>query len=511
MDGFKENKDKKNNKEDDLVKSLNQINKKVIHQFGAGSSTFNDELNKVTKSRENYYSLLSKFRNNYLVNSIYDIFINDIILDSSTDAVINIEVPKNPKIQDNLNELFKNLKISESLLEILPDLLHYGSYSLKCIVTDAGVQSIEDIYDAGEILPIYDSFNNPLLFVKKSRKVNGEYFSYERYEYLSVKEIISFNVGLEKIKIDLSNKETQFLSNATNLPPKSETDKILPNLLKVSLGKSIIYPVLDKIDQYLTVEAAQILNIIEKAIKPDLVGVSVGANYGISDVVEIVDKYEQMLNERFDVKDHTSLKNILKNSKRLKVIPITGDRGTLENISLRNDNDLKYDTSILKDLQEDTFNLLGIPYEFYKGEGTSNRENIKINVRYSKKIKRIQKSVVRSLKMLCLLHVSKAFPNESLTEADIVISLKNNVNVDEIENLESLDLLMSTITDVVSMAETLTELASESSKYEVNNDELLSAIKQSLQDSGSKYANMLVEKDKDKESDETDETGNLDN
>lgn len=472
-------------KEDKLVNSLNNINKKVIHEFGVSSSNFYDQLSKVTKSRENYYSLLSKFRNNYLVNSIYDIFINDIILDSSTDTVINIEVPNNTKIQDSLNDLFKNLKISEILLEILPDLLHYGSYSLRCNVTDSGVQSIEDVYEAGEILPIYDSFNNPLLFVKKSRKKDGEYFSYEKYEYLSIKDIISFNVGLEKIKIDLSPRESQFLSDT-----QTETDKILPSLLKVSLGKSVIFPVLDKIDQYLTVESAQILNIIEKAIKPDLVGVSVGSNYGVTDVIEIVEKYEQLLNERFDVTDHTSLKGVLKNSKRLKVVPITGDNGTLENISLRNDNDLKYDTSILKDLQEDTFNLLGIPYEFYKGEGTSNRENIKINVRYSKKIKRIQKSVIRSLKMLCLLHISKAFPNETLTDSDIVISLKNNVNVDELENLEQLDQLTTTLEDVVGLSNTLKELTEESS-YEIDTDSLLKSIKEALDDSGSKYSSML--------------------
>lgn len=552
-------------KTDRLVKKSKKLSQLLDNAVGYSNASLNTlSMAEFLKSyliqenidRDAYYSILSKYRDNWIVNAIYDVIMNDIFIDSGYNDYIKITIEKrDDKFQKEAESLFRRLNIGEVLQSITPDLLHYGAYPLKILAKEGkGVIALIDDVEPQHVIAISDSASRPLCFFVDESVHNvratasgfvSQYQSSEKkYNYYDITELLYFSLDLDFIKlklpdfasknikeqvhnnrsglknvlkvyyeIDLSHpdrtivtKEQRVLKQIDDTPEKyeiedsseneveDEFESLIPGCVKIRSSKSLIWGILDKLKDSILLNKMAVYGNMAELFAPKLVGIPVPDAYDPKQLVEITQKYEQLLNSDLSKLSYTNDFNNINFSEiaKIKVIPIAGDRSTPTSIDYGADNKT-IDPDKISDNLKEALNALGVPPELFYG-GSSPKENLKTNVRYAKKIKKIQHNIARTLKYLLLIHFGYKWPNEVVSFDDIDIQLKNNVNIDELENMESQDLVISASNSVLSMYSSLAELnnaskdAGKHPEYEIDQSEILKAVKDQLTMIGSPFA-----------------------
>lgn len=498
--------------------------------------------------RDSYYLMLSKYRDNWIVNGIYDILLNDIFVDNgSTDFIrINIEKGKG-KFQKEAERLFRKLNLPELLQSLTPDLLHYGSYPLKIVAKPGvGVVALIDDVEPSHVISINDSSNRPLFYFVDEAvhdpRTNALAFTTTEHEfkYYDITQILYFSLNVNFIKLPLPTAVTKAMRNEIDYNRDSvrtvlkmyydldshgkkrvvakqkqvildnpvtdhdiedeldeEYNSLIPDTLKVRTSTSFLYGVLDKIKDSILLNKVSVYNNLATLFAPKLVGIPVPDEYDPSQVIEIVQKYNTLLNSdlgRLTFSDNFNNINLSEVAKT-KCVPIVGDRSNPTQIDYGADRNTATDLDKIRDNLKETLNSIGIPAELFNGESDA-KTNIKTNVRYAKKVKKIQKNICRALKGLLLLHFGLKYPDEVLYETDIDIQLKNNVNIDELENMEAQDLVISATNSILSLMSSIAELNESNgqdnpSDYTIDYSEIVKSVKQMLETVGSPFASCM--------------------
>ena len=150
----------------ELATGLNQV-----AQFKRTSSLqsilnyLNSTLSSTVQTRDRYFKELVEYRNNYIVNAIYDILSNDILNDTSSADSIIVSVSKDEEVEKEIKKLFDKLGLVEILQAIMPDLLHYGVYPLRPIVSKGRgvIDLVDDLYP-NQVIAITDTKNEPIFY-----------------------------------------------------------------------------------------------------------------------------------------------------------------------------------------------------------------------------------------------------------------------------------------------------------------------------------------------------------
>lgn len=491
-----------------LSKALNEMTDfKHKSHFQSLASHLTSILKNVFNDRESYFAVLDEYRNNYIVNGIYDVVANDIFVDSGSQDFININCD-DEEVERILDDLFRRLNLANVLLSITPDLLHYGSYALVPVVDDVkGVIDILDKYEPKNVICVSDGKNLPLVYyIIEGLTPKGNPYSTvdglsaapitradnKKYKYMSISEIIYFSLDLGYQRLELPK---DFMDK---IPAKGKdvVDSIVPATLKLKSPQSFIWPAIDKLKETLLLDKLNVLRDVGSVLTPNMVGVPVPDLYDPEELINLTQRYDDLLNNNVVKINNNNLDITLQELASVKVIPIVGERSRLENIDIGRGEPISNPESLDNSLQK-TLNTLGIPLELFNGDSDF-ETNSKTNARYAKKIKRIQKNIVRSLKMLCLLHLSVVRPDEVFYEEDIRISLKNNVNIDELENMEAQDLMLASVSNLSNLLDTISGLV-ENSSYEIDYDEVVENIQESFKVLGSKYHTVFKKIEEDAE------------
>jgi hypothetical protein len=446
--------------------------------------------------RAKYYNELQKIRNNYIVNGIYDVVSNDVFVSSGYNDYIKIEVPNDPDLQQELIDLFDDLNIADMIASIFPELLHHGSYPLKPILDDEeGLVGLVDEYHPSEVIAVTSLDNFPLFyFISEGRHGSApdnygwvDYSKRVKFNYASITEIVYFSLDLEHIKLELPTKVlTQFKSK---LPEDLKT--IITSGFKVKQSKSFVWGAVDKIKETLLMEKVGLYKNMASVLSPKIVGVPVPDIYDPNNLIAIVKKYDELINggtAKLNSLDNPEF--TLQDIANVKVIPIAGDRAVPSPIDTGSE-DRTVDTEALDRSLEKTLNTLSVPTDVFLGEKSS-KDNLKSNIRYAKKIKRIQKNIAKTLVNLCLLHISKRYPEKEVAFSDIKIQLKNNINTDELENLESQDLIISSTNAIKELFDNLASFLGPDAAYKIDVNSFAENVKNSLASIGSQYSNSIV-------------------
>ena len=183
----------------------------------------------------------------------------------------------------------------------------------------------------------------------------------------------------------------------------------------------------------------------------------------------------------------------LQDLAKVQLIPIIGDRATPEAIQFG--RQVGESTSNMETYQEVLSRFLttiGIPPEYFNNEKEP-KENLKTAIRYAKKIKRIAKNLIRPLEHLALLHISEKFPDKNITADQIRIQLRNNQNVDELQNLETQDLVISSIDNMRNLIESSEEIVS-GTEWEIDKNLVIENIVNTLALSNSPFFGVFKKK-----------------
>lgn len=498
-----------------LVDELDGLRRSVANNSVAIhlSGILNQQLQTTSLMRESYFRELALYRNNYVVNAVYDIISNDIIQDNTSSEALTVYCPTDEEVEKELRKLFNKLGVVEVLQAILPDLLHYGSYTLRPIVVKKkGVVGLSDDYYPNQVIAITDSKSDPLMYfiannlnpLEDSRKANGTIsdMTYlgtatnqwrkksKLYEYKDISELLYFSIDLGYQKLLLPESDIQ--SIRSKVP--SALEVLLPRSLKIRTPNSFVYPALDKLQEVLALDKYIVYRHLGDILTPNLVGVPLPNTTDVNQAHEIVQRYSDIINGNIDrASNILDMNATLQDLAKVQLIPIIGDRATPEAIQFG--RQVGESTSNMETYQEVLSRFLttiGIPPEYFNNEKES-KENLKTAIRYAKKIKRIAKNLIRPLEHLALLHISEKFPDKNITADQIRIQLRNNQNVDELQNLETQDLVISSIDNMRNLIESSEEIVS-GTEWEIDKNLVIENIVNTLALSNSPFFGVFKKK-----------------
>lgn len=498
-----------------LVDELDGLRRSVANNSVAIhlSGILNQQLQTTSLMRESYFRELALYRNNYVVNAVYDIISNDIIQDNTSSEALTVYCPTDEDVEKELRKLFNKLGVVEILQAILPDLLHYGSYTLRPIVVKKkGVVGLSDDYYPNQVIAITDSKSDPLMYfiannlnpLEDSRKANGTIsdMTYlgtatnqwrkksKLYEYKDISELLYFSIDLGYQKLLLPESDIQ--SIRSKVP--SALEVLLPRSLKIRTPNSFVYPALDKLQEVLALDKYIVYRHLGDILTPNLVGVPLPNTTDVNQAHEIVQRYSDIINGNIDrASNILDMNATLQDLAKVQLIPIIGDRATPEAIQFG--RQVGESTSNMETYQEVLSRFLttiGIPPEYFNNEKEP-KENLKTAIRYAKKIKRIAKNLIRPLEHLALLHISEKFPDKNITADQIRIQLRNNQNVDELQNLETQDLVISSIDNMRNLIESSEEIVS-GTEWEIDKNLVIENIVNTLALSNSAFFGVFKKK-----------------
>lgn len=465
-------------------------------QFSSMVSYLTQNLTSQLTTRESYFNQLSTFRQNWIVNGIYDVISNDVFIDSGTLDYLSVEVTNDEAATKELKRLFEKLNIAQLLYSIFPDLLHYGSYPLRpAVETGKGITDLVDDLDPRSVISITDTKGIPLAyFVDSSIKnqnhdgMNNVYVTRSQLEYKDISSIVFLSLDLKSTKLSLDQKMTKQFKQKLPTDQKS----LIPSVVKLRSSESFIWPVIDKLKETLLLDKAAVYRNIGSILTPNIIGIPVPEIFDPAQLIEITKKYDELLNSNVNrVNIAQNMELTLQELASVKVIPVVGDKSNPQSIDTGRSEPI-VNSDVVKESVDKLLNALGIPPELFTGS-QSDRENMKTNIRYAKKVKRIQKNLSKSLVYLALLHLSHKYPEKNFYAKDIIIQLKNNTNLDELENIEAQDLAISALTSLKNVIEEMETIIG-SSSYEIDSDQAVQVIIDNFASVGSKFHTIFRKK-----------------
>nr|DAT04519.1 MAG TPA: portal [Bacteriophage sp.] len=483
----------------------------LVHDFSMQDARMardlNSKLTAFATTRIQYYKTLRQFRRNWVTEGVYDTINNDVLLDNTSDDTVSVEIVGNDALTQEANDLFRKLKIVEILHSIIDDLLHYGSYALRPIAyKGVGVVDLVDDYEPHQVIALTDSKNNPVMFFISDDYLSSDYSQADAagtyayvpqtkkpisQRYRSIDELIYFGLDLSFTKIHIEEDWTQAIRKAA---PMSAFRATLPKTFKLRASRSFIFNNLDKLQDILLMDKLNTYRSIGDTLTPNVLGVPLPDNYDPQQSTEVTKHYDALLNNNIDqMTDFLDPETMFRELARIRVVPIVGDRSQpvkLETKETERVEDIESKNQALRNFLDS----IGVPAAVFFGEA-EHKESLKNSIRYAKKIKRIQKNISRALIRLLIIHFQNRYPELAgkLSESDIRVTLRNNTNLDELEDLESQDLTLSSINSALEMFETIRPLTEgEESEYKIDDNMILQVIKDRLGTSGSIFARALT-------------------
>jgi len=385
----------------------------------------------ISQTKEGIIESIDNIKNFYFSQLIIDRLMDDALNPTSQEnSIFSVKVLTQEKEIDEgatkiLEDFIEEFEIEKLLKDVVVDLLFYGEYFLRLDVKsislypqENGVINIHDDVDITKIIPVF-----------KDSDI-GYYLKFEDNKILSVSP----------------NKYVYFSLNSQRLKVKVEGVDEKNAIFK--MGRSILYPVYGLIDELQFFENLLPMKFVNDALKTKLVSVSVPATTKPTDAQNIAKAFEKMINNTLNVGHHTSgsnseeiLKNLQSKVGNVKVIPNWGDKGELASQDFSADDNYDSMFEKINDIRKMILTTIGIPSNIID-EDNIKTDVIKQNIRYTKKLKSIQSSLIEGLQRLFIIHLN----NKGLTyfiKENIKISFLNVLNIDDLEKLEYIDLMVS--------------------------------------------------------------------
>lgn len=397
-------------------------NAQIAKQIGSTLSSRTEllmELRKV-ESNELVQTLLQS-----LTADAFDSISDETFLSVEYDDGLDKESKISKTIQDEINSFVTKHDIAGLSRDIIPDWLLQGEYFLRTkVVKGQGVVEIIDDCDTEDYLALY-----------KGRELDS-YFRYNRkgqqYELLDKDELTHFVLDSNKIRV-----RVELAHDIRNLPEV------------IRVGKSVVYPVLNSLRKLTILETTALAMELKRVLSPILVSVDVQPDTDVQNITDIIDKYENYLNDiNMEARnaDNFSVADILQTASRIKVIPrFTDSKGTLEQIRFDYDNsDLN---NRINDIRKNIAMAIGVPsfQVSYGDQLLGKTDMLKVYSAYARKLVGIQSCFGNGIRNLIYKHLTHKglFVNES----NIKVKFKAVTNVDMLDDIEVLVAVMTAVND----------------------------------------------------------------
>lgn len=457
-------------------------------QFGESLSLSNGDMNdhysvmaytavysKVSQQMSNIIKTVDDMRSFYLVDVIITQLADDALSPRiSDDDIFVYEVEENDRAQTELNKMQRKLGLDQLIENITPDLLLYGDYSLRTEIDGGeeavdvssttrrtrnkpkktkskGVMELCDDVEQGTVVSLTQ--NGVVEGYLQTNPITG------KIETKQFADFIKFTLGGQRIRVD----------SKSMIPTASLTDKKYYKLWKdlprfIRIGRSIIFTYIEKLKELELLEKMAPALKLDAISRGNLVGMSLPERYDLNDAKKASTHFEETLNKKASIdptSSDISIASIITTAGKTRVIPLFGDKGTLQNLDYKNE-DTSNLTSETKELRELILSSIGIPYELiYGSEGDSKGEILKRNAKYTRFLRKIQKSIANGLRDLAFIHLH----NKGIDFKKDSISVRFNKNLVDIENLEQIERDEATVSGLSSIFDAVSTWGEEGSPF----------------------------------------------
>lgn len=394
---------------------------------GALSSIYS----KVSQNRSAVIAELDKAKSSYMVDVIISQFVEDALApEVITDKVLTI-TSSNKQALKEIEQLQTRIDFNKIAKLIAYDILLYGEYIMSTRIDDKiGLEDVVDDVDQATVIALTknDDVNGYLTLGRDNHnKMMG-------LEIKDPREFIKFSYGFNKIRIRLVD-EISF--------DQSKKDQLKNLPTHVRIGKSLIHTNLSKIKELELLEALVPATKLAKLTQGSVIGVQMPVTSDITEMFKSTKKIEQLLNKRVGLNTSTnelSIEKILDQAARIKVVPVLGDKGTLQKFDYKMDEPDDMLASI-EELRKTICSSAGIPYEIiFGGEGDSKGELLKRYARYLRRLKNIQRAIADGIYQMVYIHL--VAKNIDFKPSDIKVDFRNKlIEIDSLDRLEFLDSL----------------------------------------------------------------------
>lgn len=382
------------------------------------------------------------------------------------------------KIQKELDDLKKKIGLDQLIENIAPDLLAYGEYTLatkidkpdEAELTDelgsgkkfkkqkngSGIEDVTDIIEQGTVISL-----------TQDGRIEGYLQLNEFTGKVEVKEVadfIKFSLGGQRVRLNV--REIIPAAAWKNPELKKILDKI-PRFIRV--GKSVLYPVLSKIKELELLEKLVPATKLNKLSQGNIVGMSVPDNYDLKEAFRAVRQIEGMVNKKISVDPSVgeiTVESILSTAGKTKIIPLFGDKGSLDKLDYKSDepDDLM---GSAKEIRELILDSVGVPSELvFKSDGDGKADILKRYAKYLRKLKRLQKSIVDGCRQIAFIHLANK--GIKFKEEEIEVHFNNNlIEIDNLDRLEHADVTLSLLSNV---RDFFNDMSEEDSPYQSMTD-----------------------------------------
>lgn len=463
------------------------------------TSTVRDLINVVSvvgTNRDSYFQSLGAVRESYIVKLILSTLAEDILANSSSRIRIDVN-SKNAAYKRDIEELFETFGVHHIVGDIVEDLIFWGEHSLYTPVeSGVGIVDIQDLYQPGQVIGIYQGTLPRAFYVRDSR---GD------YHFESNKNITHFVNNSQKIRLSFT-PQTNSYSGSMFFGSYHEVIKELGSPV-IRVGRSAIWPALDKIKELITRERILMLQEVIGLSRPQLVSVSLPPSTTDDEIITICKRYESYLNNVVKIGSGEDplamLDKIAETASRVKVVPGFTDKGDINKLQINEDlGTSPEDREVIVSLRQEVLECAGIPPELVFGQGEDSvRSSLKRYSRYGRKVKNFQYAISRALTMLSVKHLAYKYQNFEISESDIEITMYNPTNIDELDDLEGSELVLSNVNSIIDTVSKYSEALAVLQETEgVDASALRKVIGQILKDAGSRVADVfLTEEEREKD------------
>lgn len=395
-----------------------------------------DTLVGVVGTREELMTTLDSVRYSDIVQTIIGVILDDAFYSSDGDFFEveynegrDTESDTQKRVNEIIEDFIREFRLVNLVQHLMEDLLLYGEYPLRVVVSPNrnGIIEIKDDLDPISTIGVYE-IDTPVFFLERSDK---------GYLVRTPKEVIHFNLSPTKVRI----KTFDFHQNKKSIPEY------------IRIGRSVIYPALQKIKQLQTIELAATITDLKRAIAPVLVSIAVPANSQPEDVTEIIKKYEQHLQEVYrgmpDL-ENPSMGDLLATVTNFRAVPnFTDGKGTIQTLDLignQADIDNRIDrlrTAIAMAIGMPPYYLVTSQMETGQAQKT---EMLKLHSRYARMLMSIQSAIANGIRRIIALHVINKgiYINDEL----IQIRFKSVIDVEHLDMMEYAVASAQTLRDI---------------------------------------------------------------
>ena len=391
---------------------------------------------KSVETREDFMKQFMKVRDFYMVDAILTLYSDDALTPDTTSGEVVEVTSDNPTVKKLLEELQEEISFDGLVNDLIMDLLSFGEYTLRLKVEPGnGVVEVVDDVVQKDMVAFYRK-GTPYCFMQKMGN---------NLTLSAPVEFAHFTLGNRKLRINLG-REFEQSGNKSKL--------VLPDGLPtyVRIGKPLLFGVLGKIKELQLLENLVPAAKLKQITAGNIVGVQVPPTTSPKDGFAIVQKYQNLLNKKIGIdlaNQDLSVADILNHAGETKVIPIFGDKGSLETVDVRENRNVDDLLSNIKDTREVILSSIGIPPALLFGDDGPKSEILKRYARYVRKLKSIQTAVSNGLKQVCLAHLANSGAIQDIKLDDIKVNFRNQlVNVDSLDKLEFSTAVIQTLRDM---------------------------------------------------------------